>query len=89
MQGQITTNAAVAQRVREIRLDVYGESGARLLAEEMKLPVRTWVNYESGVVIPAPVILRFLQVTGASASWLLRGEGDRYTTTHRTMPRNG
>ena len=26
---------------------------------------RTWVSYESGVVIPAPVILRFIEVNNA------------------------
>jgi hypothetical protein len=44
----------------------------------MQLPVRTWENYETGVTIPATVILGFIEVTGAHPKWLLTGEGERY-----------
>ena len=54
--------------------------GAPMLAQDLELPTRTWLNYESGVVIPATVILRFIDVTGANPRWLLTGVGDRYTT---------
>src|SRR5262245_9293469 len=69
----------LAARVREIRLEQYGEHGGPLLADALGLPFRTWWNYEAGVTIPAPVILRFIEVTGASPEWLLRGEGEKYT----------
>ncbi len=35
-------------------------------------------NYESGVTIPAVVILRFVEITGANPRWLLTGRGDKY-----------
>ena len=88
MQGQITSHAVLARRVRQIRRDIYGDSGGPTLAQELDLPSRTWVNYESGVVIPAPVILQFLEVTGANPRWLLKGDGDRYKTARGTMTRN-
>jgi hypothetical protein len=78
MQGQSKSHVVLARRVREIRRDIYGESGAPMLADDLGVPARTWVNYESGVIIPATVILHFLEVTGANPSWLFRGEGDRY-----------
>jgi hypothetical protein len=69
----------LGRRVREIRRELYGETGVPMLAEELGLPARTWWQYESGVVIPATVLLRFIAVTGADPGWLWDGRGDRYT----------
>ena len=85
MQGQLISHVVLARRVREIRWDIYGESGAPMLAEDLDLPARTWVNYESGVIIPATVLLHFLEVTRANPGWLLTGEGDRYRTGQATV----
>jgi hypothetical protein len=68
---------ALAPRLREVRLAVYGEHGVPLLAADLGLLARTWVNYESGVTIPGLVILRFIDVTGVAPRWLLTGEGER------------
>jgi hypothetical protein len=73
-----TVKTALAERVREVRLDVYGEHGGPLLAEVLQLPFRTWMNYEAGVTIPAQVILRFIEITRAHPHWLLTGTGPRY-----------
>jgi hypothetical protein len=68
----------LGQRVRAIREDLHGEDvGA--MAEALQLPHETWQNYESGVMIPAVVILEFIVRTGASPRWLWSGEGDRYS----------
>ena len=53
-------------------------SPVQALAEELGLPDDTWRNYEAGVVIPAPVLLMFIEATGAHPHWLLTGQGDRY-----------
>ncbi len=74
------SNSHVAARVREVRRELYGERGAPILAEDLELPTRTWLNYESGVVIPATVILRFIDLTRANPRWLLTGQGNRYVT---------
>jgi hypothetical protein len=42
------------------------------------LPARTWYNYETGVTVPAEVLLGFIDQTGANPTWLLTGEGARY-----------
>jgi hypothetical protein len=68
----------LARRVGEIRRELYGAHGGPLLARALGLPHRTWHNYESGVMIPGLVILRFIHVTGASPEWLLTGEGEKY-----------
>ena len=76
MPGLIIPSRALAGRVREIRRQVFGERGGPRLAEALGLPERTRRNYEAGVTIPAPVILRFIEVCGASPHWLLTGEGE-------------
>lgn len=72
------TQGLLAQRVREIRLEVFGDSGGAILADVLNVPARTWMNYEAGVTIPAPVILRLIDATGVSPHWLLTGRGPKY-----------
>ena len=69
---------ALASRLREIRLELYGEHGAPLLAKALEIPVGTWANYESGITIPGLVLLRFVAATSVESSWLLTGEGRKY-----------
>jgi hypothetical protein len=73
-----TIKTDLAQRIYEIRLELYGEHGGPLLAELLGIPFRTLYNYENGCTIPAPTILRFIEVTGVHPHWLLTGQGDRY-----------
>jgi hypothetical protein len=68
----------LAERVREIRIALYGINGGPLLAEALKIPFRTLHNYESGCTIPAHTILRLIEVTGAHPHWLLTGRGERF-----------
>ncbi len=68
----------LAHRVRQIRVELYGEHGGPLLAQALRIPFRTWHHYEGGRAIPAQSILRFIEVTDAHPHWLLTGEGDKY-----------
>ncbi len=76
----VSVKSALAARVRQVREDLYGLHGGPCLAEALKVPFRSWVEYESGGTIPALVILRFIEVTSAHPHWLLTGEGCRYLT---------
>ena len=73
----MTSNAVIAERVREIREELYGESGIEVVAQDLSVPPETWLNYERGVIMPANVVLAFLDLTGADPHWLLTGEGER------------
>ena len=73
-----TIKLDLAHRVRVIREELYGENGGPLLAQQIGVPYRTWMNYEDGCTIPAHVILRFIEVTDADPHWLLTGEGQAY-----------
>ena len=42
----------LAYRVRTVREELYGEHGGPLLAQEIGVPFRTWMNYEDGCTIP-------------------------------------
>lgn len=69
---------ALAQRIREVREELYGLHGGPLLAQALGLPFRTWLRYEQGVTIPAEVILQFIEQTAACPHWLLTGDGPMF-----------
>lgn len=76
MRGQHEDGATLARRVREIRVEQFGEAGVERLAGLLGIPPRTWLNYEAGVAMPALVLLRFLRVTGVAPDSLMPA-GDR------------
>jgi hypothetical protein len=78
-------NPDLARRVRDIRGELYGEHGVSLLAMELGLPVGTWLNCAAGVSVPATVIPRFIEVTGAAPHRLLTGEGEELRHHHRRI----
>ena len=68
----------LAARVREVRLDKFGDEGVTNLSRALKIPARTWEHFENGVTIPAGILLQFIEITGVEPHWLLTGNGDRY-----------
>jgi hypothetical protein len=68
----------LSKRLREIRQELFGEHGGPELARRLNLPARTWYNYETGVTVPAEVLLGFIDQTGANPLWLISGEGPKY-----------
>ena len=72
----------LAEPLKEIRVEQYGENGTAEVACLLKIPVRTWSNYERGVTIPAQVILLFIAMTSVSPKWLLFGHGEKYRPKH-------
>jgi len=75
---RVNVKASISRRLREVRQELFGEHGGPELARRLNLPARTWYNYETGVTVPAEVLLSFIDQTGANPVWLLSGEGDRY-----------
>jgi hypothetical protein len=74
----VNIKASLSRRLREIRQEQFGEHGGPELARRLNLPARTWYNYETGVTVPAEVLLGFIEQTGANPLWLLAGEGSKY-----------
>jgi hypothetical protein len=70
--------AGLAPRLREIREDLYGEHGGQFLADALEIPLQTWLNYESGVVMPADIVLQLLVMACVNPNWLLTGQGEKY-----------
>jgi transcriptional regulator with XRE-family HTH domain len=77
LPGQARIKDVIARRLRLIRTELYGEEGGPELAGRLGLPLRTWLNYESGVTIPGEVLLRLIELTGTEPLWLLRGVGEK------------
>jgi SOS-response transcriptional repressor LexA len=75
---RVNVKASLSRRLREIRQEIFGEHGGPELARRLSLPARTWYNYETGVTVPAEVLLGFIEQTGANPNWLLNGDGQRY-----------
>jgi hypothetical protein len=48
----------LADHLNEIRVQMYGENGGPEFVRILKIPVRTWYNYEMRVTVPAKVLLR-------------------------------
>lgn len=75
---RVNVKASLSRRLREIRQEQYGDHGGPELARRLSLPARTWYNYETGVTVPAEVMLAFIDQTGANPLWLLSGDGPKY-----------
>jgi len=70
---------ALANRVREIRRELYGEDGGQALAVALRVPYRTWRCFEAGDTLPAEILLGFVELTGVDPTWLLMGEGPKFS----------
>jgi hypothetical protein len=68
----------LADRLREIREDVCGEHGGRVLADALKIPTQTWLGYESGVGVPVKILLELMVMARVDHHWLLTGQGQKY-----------
>jgi hypothetical protein len=77
-EAQKMLRTGLAERIREVRQDFCGESGAQFLADDLDIALETWTNYERGVTVPAVVVLKLIDITMADPHWLLTGEGLKY-----------
>ena len=77
MSREREEQATFCQRIREVRVECFGDESVKRLADLLGIPARTWLNYEDGVAMPAPVLLRFLRVTGTSPESLLGSRDGR------------
>jgi hypothetical protein len=66
----------LAARLREIREYLCGQHGAQFLADALEIRVETWLNYESGVTVPAYVVLKLIKLARVNPHWMLTGRGD-------------
>ena len=84
----VRVKCRLSERLHEIRTELYGERGGSEMARQLGLPVRTWYNYETGVTVPAEVLLRFVELTSVEPSWLLHGRGPKYRILPETSALN-
>jgi SOS-response transcriptional repressor LexA len=81
LPDSVQAKFALAERLRMLRSELYGERGGPELARRLGLPIRTWYNYESGVTIPAEVVLKIIELTSVEPMWLLHGKGPKFRAT--------
>ncbi|MDR3639247.1 MAG: hypothetical protein P4L84_35930 [Isosphaeraceae bacterium] len=71
--------------MRTIRLEVFGPDGVDVIATRLDISAQTWRNIEEiGGLISAAQLLAFIELTGASPLWLLRGQGPKYRPIRET-----
>ena len=78
MNNKRSIRSDLAERMRILVREAYGEEGNNYLAAMLGIPPETLRNYEAGCTIPAEVILAVIQITGVHPNWLLTGAGPRY-----------
>jgi hypothetical protein len=87
--GARPSKAELAERIRQVRWDLFGADGSPELARRLGVPAQTWLNYERGVTIPAEILVVFLELTAVEPRWLLTGRGPRFRSppVDRATPR--
>jgi hypothetical protein len=68
----------LAERLGNLRSELFGDRGGPEMARRLNIPVRTWYNYEGGVTVPAEVILKIIELTSVEPIWLLHGRGPKF-----------
>src|SRR3954469_4275333 len=81
LPDSVQAKFALAERLRLLRSELYGERGGPELARRLGLPIRTWYNYESGVTVPAEVVLKIIELTAVEPIWLLHGQGPKFRSS--------
>ncbi|WP_337173129.1 ester cyclase [Paludisphaera sp.] len=83
----IAARPGLADRISEIREEVFGEHGGPELARRLGIPGRTLYDYETGATVPAEILLKLADLTGVELRWLMTGEGPRYQKGREPKPK--
>ncbi|HWE40016.1 MAG TPA: hypothetical protein VG406_25925 [Isosphaeraceae bacterium] len=80
--------SGLSGRLRRLRRELFGTNGAPLLASQVGVSTREWLDFESGESLPAVVLERLVATTLVDPIWLLRGVGPCYRPgpAHRPAP---
>ncbi len=67
------------QRVKQVRLRVFGERGGRQCARIMGVHYNTLIAYEAGRwILPLEFVDKFCTLTGCPLLWLIRGQPENF-----------
>ena len=77
-RARLNSRPELAFRLKLVRLEMYGQYGAPMLATTLGISLRVWLEAESRGAIAADCLLRFLVITSAHPHWLLTGAGPMY-----------
>jgi hypothetical protein len=60
---QVHCTLALAARLAELRMELFGPQGGREIAQRLGIPTQTWSNYDAGVTVPGVIILKLIELT--------------------------
>jgi hypothetical protein len=81
MRDREAEHSALSERIRVVRMKLFGEHGGPILARRMCIPQPKLARMEAGRPISGVLILKLIEVTGVNAHWLLYGEGEMFGQT--------
>ena len=70
--------STLGERLRQIRIELYGDCGGPKIAHQLGITFRSWYNYELGVTIPGDLHLRFIESISVNPLWLFHRQGERF-----------
>lgn len=70
-----TCKTQLTERLRTLRLELFGDHGGPEMARNLGLPARSWYNYETGVTVPGHILSVIAERTEVNPLWLLTGCG--------------
>ena len=68
----------LAERLKGIRIYLFGIWGIPELSTQLGIPAETWCNYERGATIPGDILLKFIELTSVDSHCLATGNGSRF-----------
>lgn len=70
---------SLGDRLRLIRVELFGADGVAALAHRLGISARQWSEIESNDPRPSvDLLLRFVELTRADPVWVFIGRGQRY-----------
>jgi len=72
-------SASLGERLRQVRVEMFGPDEVEEVARRLGVAPQTWRNFEEigGLISPAQLLL-FADLTGTNPLWLRRGQGPKY-----------
>jgi hypothetical protein len=70
--------SSLSERIRDVRMDLFGEYGGPILAGRLRIQPRTLARMEAGGPVAGVLILKLIEVTGVNPHWLLCGDGEKF-----------
>lgn len=83
-------STSLGERLRQVRVEMFGPDGVEEVARRLGVAPQTWRNFEEigGLISPSQLLL-FAELTGTNPLWLRRGQGPKYRADAKPLKSSG